>query len=119
MTAMGPGRTSRRGGGSADGPQLWKLAGMGFEFISQVVAGMLLGWLVDKALGSGPTWLVVGTIAGVLVAITQMIRTAVAANRKATRDSRYVRRIRTDEPERPEADPDAENRPKNLNEPGD
>ncbi len=54
------------------------------ELVSHIAAGGLLGWLVDHWRGSFPTWVAVGTIAGLVVGMTEMIRTAMKAQKRAT-----------------------------------
>lgn len=57
---------------------------MGLELAAQVVAGMLLGWLADRFIAKdGYTWLVVGTIAGVLVGMTTFVKTALRESKLA------------------------------------
>ena len=49
---------------------------------SEVVAGALIGWAVDRWLDSPPTGLLVGGIAGIAVGLTTLIRGAMRANRE-------------------------------------
>ena len=58
---------------------------MGMELLSHIAAGMLLGWVVDKWRGSDPLWLTVGAVVGLLVGMTEFIRTALKAMKQATR----------------------------------
>jgi F0F1-type ATP synthase assembly protein I len=60
----------------------WKLAGLGFQVASEVGAGALLGWLVDRWLNSAPTGLLVGAIAGISVGLWSLIRGALKLNRQ-------------------------------------
>jgi len=59
---------------------------MGFTLTTEVVAGVLLGWLADWAFGYDRTFIVVGAIVGVLVGMTGFIRSALAENRRAERE---------------------------------
>jgi F0F1-type ATP synthase assembly protein I len=61
---------------------------MGFTLTTEVVAGVLLGWLADWAFGFEKTFIVVGAILGVLVGMTGFIRSAMAENRRAARERR-------------------------------
>ena len=62
---------------------LWRLSGMGLELATHILAGALLGWVLDYWLNTEPTLLIVGTIAGVIVGMTEFIRTALKAQKKA------------------------------------
>ncbi|MDP7029342.1 MAG: AtpZ/AtpI family protein [Phycisphaerales bacterium] len=68
--------------------RLWRLSAMGFTLTTEVVAGVLLGWLADWAFGFEKTFIVVGAILGVLVGMTGFIRSAMAENRRAARERR-------------------------------
>jgi F0F1-type ATP synthase assembly protein I len=68
------------------GMSLWRLSGMGFEFVSHVCAGMLIGFLADRTFGTGPRWLVVGLICGLIVGMNMLIRSAIKANRESMQD---------------------------------
>ncbi len=59
---------------------------MGFTLTTEVVAGVLLGWLADWAMGFERTFIVVGAVVGVLVGMTSFIRSALAENRRATQE---------------------------------
>jgi F0F1-type ATP synthase assembly protein I len=60
----------------------WRMAGLGLQTSSEVVAGALIGWGVDRWLDSAPTGLLVGGIAGIAVGLTTLIRGAMKANRE-------------------------------------
>jgi len=69
--------------------RLWKLSAMGFTMASEILAGLLLGWLIDKWAGTDNIFLIVGTLMGIIVGMTSFIRTALKASRAAERpDSR-------------------------------
>ncbi len=57
---------------------------MGIELASHILAGLLIGWLLDKWLGTEPVWLIVGTITGVVVGMTDFIRAALKAQKRIT-----------------------------------
>ena len=59
---------------------------------SEVVAGALIGWAIDKWLGSAPTGLLVGGIGGIAVGLTTLIRGAMRANRELEEARRGGRR---------------------------
>jgi len=89
---------------------LWRMSGMGIELASHIVAGLLIGWLLDYWLKTSPLWLVIGTVAGVVVGMVDFIRSALKAQRQATRQA---------EARRPEkAAPDAKQPPPEKQEDG-
>lgn len=51
----------------------------------EIVAGLVLGWLVDRWTGTDKVFLIVGTIMGIIVGMTSFIRTAMKANKATTR----------------------------------
>lgn len=97
--------TSQKNGGLSP----YRLSGMGMEFLSAILAGLVIGYAIDRWwLGSYPTGTVVGSIIGIIVGGVSFMRTALAANRAAMETYRRehpggkpVRR----EPERDEPDP--------------
>jgi F0F1-type ATP synthase assembly protein I len=56
--------------------RLWRLAGMGGTLATEVAAGALVGWLLDKLFKTAPVLLVVCTLGGVVVGMTTFIRRA-------------------------------------------
>ena len=59
----------------------WKMAALGWEFSSQVVAGVALGWGVDYFFPNMGHWGIIGGAgAGVLVGITTFLRSALKLN---------------------------------------
>jgi len=66
---------------------LWRMSGMGIELASHIVAGLLIGWLLDYWLKTSPLWLVIGTVAGVVVGMVDFIRSALKAQRQSTREA--------------------------------
>ncbi len=65
--------------------RLWKLSAMGFTMASEILAGLLLGWLIDKWAGTDKVFLIIGTIMGIVVGMTTFIRTALKASKAAGR----------------------------------
>lgn len=47
----------------------WTLAGLGGFLVGCVVAGLVIGWLIDDAAGSSPVGVLVGLSVGVAVAV--------------------------------------------------
>ena len=52
------------------------LIGLGTQMLSEVAAGVLLGLAADYMLGTKNRWVVVGSIAGVIVSMWTVIRVA-------------------------------------------
>ena len=59
----------------------WRLAGLGLELVSEVAAGLLIGYAVDWYLGT-TRWTAVGGIAGIAVGLAQFIRVAFRIQRE-------------------------------------
>jgi len=62
-----------------------RLLGLGLTFSGELVAGLLIGWGLDELLGTDRIFLVIGTIAGLLVGTIGFFRAARKANREAMR----------------------------------
>ncbi len=59
----------------------WKMAALGWEFSSQVVAGVALGWGADYFFPSLGHWgIICGAGVGLLVGITTFLRSALKLN---------------------------------------
>ena len=84
---MIPRRPGSGSSGSDTGRQLWRLSGMGVELASHILAGLLLGWVLDKVFDTGHRWMTIGAIAGAVVGMTEFIRSALKAQRRATRNA--------------------------------
>ena len=52
------------------------MLGLGSQMFSEVAAGVLLGYGLDYMLGTKNRWIVVGSLAGVAVAMVSVIRVA-------------------------------------------
>ena len=72
----------------------WRMAGMGFQVVSEVAAGALLGWLFDKWRGTAPKGVMVGSIVGIVVGLWSLIRNALKLNRELEQNA-PVRNRRT------------------------
>lgn len=53
-----------------------RYASLGFEFGSGIVGFVLLGWLIDRALGSAPKALIAGCVLGGVGGLYHLIRRA-------------------------------------------
>lgn len=60
----------------------FRLAGIGLTTASEVMAGALIGWLIDQWRGEGSTFLLIGAIAGIVVGLTTLIRSGLTVNRQ-------------------------------------
>jgi F0F1-type ATP synthase assembly protein I len=60
----------------------WRMAGIGMQTSSEVIAGALLGWAADRWLETSPRWTLVGAVAGIAVGLTTLIRGAMKANKE-------------------------------------
>jgi len=56
-----------------------RLSGLGFELAASIAGGALLGWWIDRGLGSSPKALIALTAIGVIGGFYNLIRTALAA----------------------------------------
>ena len=63
----------------------WRMAALGSETVSHVAAGGLLGWILDKWLGTD-YWLMVGLIAGIATGIVALLRGSLKMNRQLDAD---------------------------------
>jgi F0F1-type ATP synthase assembly protein I len=65
-----PNRESDRGDWS-DMAMAWGLA---MEFVFSILGGLVLGWLLDRWLGTGPTFVIVGLAAGFVLAFIRIVK---------------------------------------------
>jgi hypothetical protein len=65
----------------------WRMAGLGMQVASEVAAGALVGWLIDRWRGGGTTATLIGGIAGISVGLWTLLRGALALNRDLDRVS--------------------------------
>ena len=96
---------------SSDGEteRLWRLAGLGGTMASEIIAGTLIGWVLDRVFHTKPTLLIVGSSLGVVVGLTTFIRRAMIETGKAGREAtRIAGTIERTKAESAETDPDDE-----------
>jgi len=66
--------------------QAWmRLAGLGLELAASIAGGALLGWWIDRQLGTAPRALVALAVVGIVGGMYNLIRTALAAAREFER----------------------------------
>jgi len=64
-------------------PRAWlRLAGLGFELAASIAGGALLGWWIDRQLGSAPKALITLATVGIVGGLYNLIRSALAASRE-------------------------------------
>lgn len=73
------------GGSTEETRLLWKLGGLGFQFGTEIVAGVLLGWLVDWYFDTEPWGVLIGSLLGIAVAFLDLTRKAIQLNREMDR----------------------------------
>jgi F0F1-type ATP synthase assembly protein I len=56
-----------------------RLSGLGFELAASIAGGALLGWWIDRRLGSSPKALIALSVVGVVGGFYNLIRVALAA----------------------------------------
>lgn len=73
---------------------LGKMAGLGFQFGSEIIAGLLLGWGFDAFFGTNPWGIAIGAVAGILVGLLHLFRQAIRINREMDRQEAARRSAR-------------------------
>ena len=73
----------------------WRMAGLASETVSYVLAGGLIGWIFQEALG-GDYWLPVGFGVGILSGIGVLLRGALKLNRAMDRAQAQKRSQRSE-----------------------
>jgi F0F1-type ATP synthase assembly protein I len=68
-----------------------RLAGLGFELAASIAGGALLGWWIDRELGTAPRALAILAGIGALGGLYNLIRSALAAARRAEQQDRRER----------------------------
>lgn len=58
----------------------WRMAGLGLQTSSEVIAGAAIGWCVDWYFQTGSKGLLVGAICGIVVGMASLIRGAMRVN---------------------------------------
>ena len=65
-------------------PRAWlSLAGLGFELAASIAGGALIGWWIDRQLGSAPKALIVLSAVGIVGGLYNLIRQALRASHEA------------------------------------
>jgi len=100
-----PPETPRKQNASASA--LWRLSGIGFELAASILGAMLAGWLLDRWLGTGPMWMLIGAGVGIIGGGYNFIRSAMKMNRQAIEEYRRARDANPD-PNRPRLRPTEE-----------
>ena len=76
-------------------PAWLRLAGLGFELAASIAGGALLGWWLDRRLGTAPKLLIALAAIGIVGGLYNVIRVALAASRDAERAAADRRRQET------------------------
>jgi F0F1-type ATP synthase assembly protein I len=66
----------------AESNRLWRLAGMGGTLASEILAGALIGFLLDKLFKTDPTLLIAFTAGGVVVGLVTFLRSALRETKR-------------------------------------
>src|SRR5271165_4776259 len=69
----------------------------GSEFVSAIIVGLGIGWVLDRALGTNPAFLIVFFLIGVAAGVWNVIRLTSPKAASSNRDSRLSR---TDSPDK-------------------
>lgn len=65
-------------------PRAWlSLAGLGFELAASIAGGALIGWWIDRQLGSAPKALIALSAIGIVGGLYNLIRQALRASHEA------------------------------------
>lgn len=81
----------------------WRMAGLGMHVASEVLAGLLLGWLYDQWQGTGPTGATIGAVLGIVVGLFSLIHGSMRLMKEL--DERHPVVIRRAEPEPTDDEP--------------
>lgn len=83
---------------------LWRLSGLGMEFVAALVGAGLLGWLIDYWAGTFPRWTIVGVLLGLLGGGYNFFKQALQASREANEAFQREHPSRRDSPRSTESD---------------
>ena len=75
---------------AGESERLWRLAGLGGTMASEIAAGTLIGWGLDRLFGTRPTLLIIGSILGVVVGLVTFTRKAMVETRRAGREASRI-----------------------------
>ena len=75
----------------------WRMAGLGLEVGTTVMAGALIGWLVDRWRGTGTTGILVGGLIGIALGMTALIRGSLRLNKLLDETTRRTQEQDEDE----------------------
>ena len=81
MTPMNSGRFDPR----AEQAKMLRLLGVGITFGGELIAGLIVGWLLESWLDTGHIFLISGRVAGLIVGTVGFFRSAMKANRQAAK----------------------------------
>jgi len=73
---------------------LLRMTALGFQFIGEVAAGILIGYAIDWWRGTFPFWTAIFSVAGILIALISLVRSALRMNSLLERESRQSRHQR-------------------------
>jgi len=69
--------------GEQNDSRAWlRLAGLGMELTGAVFGGVVLGWWIDRQLGSSPKATLTGGLVGIVGGLYNLLKTALRSGRK-------------------------------------
>lgn len=74
-----------RGGAVDEFGAMWRLAALAFQLAGEVGACLILGWLLDRWLGTPGRWIAVLGIAGVVIGLLHFVRSAITLYKRMDR----------------------------------
>jgi hypothetical protein len=78
--------------GMSRGARIWielgPYLGIGWVFVVSIGAFAALGWWLDRRFGTGATWLIVGSIFGIVVGFFNFFKVVLALGRREERGGR-------------------------------
>ncbi|MCH2138155.1 MAG: AtpZ/AtpI family protein [Phycisphaerales bacterium] len=76
---------------NSDTAGIWRMFGVGWTLVCELIAGLLIGWGIDWLAGTEKVFTIVGAVAGLVVGMTGFIRSALAENRRMERGRKKER----------------------------
>jgi F0F1-type ATP synthase assembly protein I len=73
---------------------LWRASGLGIELAGSIGGMAVVGWLIDRWVGTSPMWLLILLGVGTVGGTYNFVRQAMALNRKASEAYRQKRAAR-------------------------